>query len=144
MPSKSYHRDADRHGVTVGTVMGWYAERLGYAQDGEFWSIAGLLHDVDYEQWSDEHCVKARELLREAGCTPELIHAVVAHNYGEPGMVEKPEHEMEKVLFACDELTGLSGQPHSSDRRRVRRAWNSRASGSVIRIKTLPPDAPEK
>ncbi len=98
-----------RHAFTVEAVMGWYADALGYSDDKEFWATAGLMHDVDFEQWPDEHCVKAPELLAGAGATPELIHAVCAHGWGMTGTDAKPEHEMEKVLFAANELTGLIG-----------------------------------
>ena len=98
-----------RHALTVEAVMGWYAGALGYSDGEEFWATAGLMHDVDFEQWPDEHCVKAPELLAGAGATPELIHAVCAHGWGMTGTDCKPEQEMEKVLFACDELTGLIG-----------------------------------
>lgn len=96
-----------RHAYTVEAVMGWMAENLGHEADKEFWSLVGLMHDVDFEKWPEEHCVKAPELLREAGFTPEFIHAVCAHGWGMTGTEARPEHEMEKVLFACDELTGL-------------------------------------
>jgi len=98
-----------RHGLTVGVVMGWFAEALGHAEEKEFWSLVGLMHDVDFEKWPEEHCVKAPELLKEAGFTDEFIHAVVCHGWGMTGVEAKPELEMEKVLFACDELTGLIG-----------------------------------
>ena len=96
-----------RHALTVEAVMGWMAQELGHGEDREFWSLVGLMHDVDFEKWPEEHCVKAPELLREAGFTPEFIHAVCAHGWGMTGTDAKPEAEMEKVLFACDELTGL-------------------------------------
>lgn len=96
------------HALTVEAVMGWFAQRLGYGQDAAFWALCGLLHDVDFEQFPQEHCQKAPELLKEIGAEEELIHAVCAHGYGLVSDV-KPEHEMEKVLFACDELTGLIG-----------------------------------
>lgn len=98
-----------RHALTVGHVMGWYADQLGYSEDKDFWSIAGLMHDIDFEMWPEEHCVKAPELLEKAGFTPELIHAVCAHGWDLTGTDAKPEHEMEKVLFAADELTGIIG-----------------------------------
>lgn len=98
-----------RHGITVSAVMGWFADALGHGEEKEFWSLVGLMHDVDFEKWPDEHCVKAPELLKEAGFTPEFIHAVVSHGWGMTGVEVKPELEMEKVLFACDELTGLIG-----------------------------------
>ena len=97
-----------QHALTVEAVMGWYARELGYGEEADFWSMVGLLHDIDFEQWPEEHCQKAPELLREAGADERLIHAVVSHGYGLCADVE-PEHEMEKVLFAVDELTGLIG-----------------------------------
>ena len=88
--------------------MRWYAGQLGYGEDADFWATVGLLHDIDFEMWPEQHCVKAPELLKEAGCGEDLIHAVCSHGYGLCCDV-KPEHEMEKVLFAADELTGLIG-----------------------------------
>ena len=96
-----------QHGLTVEGVLKWYAEELGYREEAEFWGIVGLLHDIDYEQYPEEHCLKAPELLREGGASEELIHAVCSHGYGITDVDVKPEHEMEKVLFAADELTGL-------------------------------------
>ena len=96
------------HSLTVEGVMKWFADDLGYAEDGEFWALCGLLHDIDFEKYPEQHCVKAPELLREGNCSEELIHAVCSHGYGICCDVE-PVHEMEKVLFACDELTGLIG-----------------------------------
>ena len=96
------------HALTVEGVMAWYAGELGYGAQRDFWAMAGLLHDIDFERWPDQHCAKAPELLREAGADEALIHAVVCHGYGLCSDVE-PEHEMEKVLFAADELTGLIG-----------------------------------
>ena len=97
-----------QHALTVEGVMRWYANELGYGQEADFWAMVGLLHDIDFEQWPEEHCQKAPELLREAGAGEELIHAVVSHGYGLCSDVE-PVHQMEKVLFAVDELTGLIG-----------------------------------
>ncbi|WP_125143509.1 hydrolase [Clostridium transplantifaecale] len=96
------------HALTVEGVMRWYAEELGYGEDADFWGIVGLLHDIDFELYPEEHCEKAPELLREGGAEEELIHAVVSHGYG-LRVDTAPEHEMEKVLFASDELTGLIG-----------------------------------
>ena len=96
------------HGLTVGACMKWFAGELGYGDDQDFWEICGILHDIDFEMYPEEHCKKAVELLEKAGAEPEVIHAVCSHGYGECSDV-KPEHEMEKVLFACDELTGLIG-----------------------------------
>ena len=84
------------------------ADELGYGDEADFWAVVGLLHDIDFERWPTEHCKKCVELLREGGADDRLIHAVVCHGYGLCVDV-KPEHEMEKVLFACDELTGLIG-----------------------------------
>ena len=86
--------------------MRWFANELGYGEDADFWAMAGLLHDIDFEMYPEQHCIKAPELLREAGAEEELIHAICSHGYGIACDV-KPEHEMEKVLFAADELTGL-------------------------------------
>ena len=96
------------HGRMVEGTMRYFAKKLGYADEEEFWGIVGLLHDIDFEMWPDEHCKKAPELLREAGVDEDMIHAIVSHGYGLCVDVE-PEKEMEKVLFACDELTGLIG-----------------------------------
>lgn len=96
------------HALTVEGTMRWYARELGYADEEDFWGIVGLLHDIDFEQYPEEHCIKAPELLRAAGVEEELVRAVCSHGYGI--MVDiKPEHRMEKVLFAADELTGLIG-----------------------------------
>lgn len=97
-----------QHALTVEGVMRWYATELGYGEDADFWATVGLLHDIDFEMWPDEHCVKAPELLEKAGCDAEFIHAVCSHGYGLCCDVA-PQHEMEKVLFAADELTGLIG-----------------------------------
>ena len=97
-----------QHALTVEGVMRWYANELGYGEDADFWATAGLLHDIDFEMWPEQHCLKAPELLEKAGCDADLIHAVCSHGYGLVCDVE-PVHEMEKVLFAADELTGLIG-----------------------------------
>jgi predicted hydrolase (HD superfamily) len=95
-----------QHALTVENVMKWYAGQLGYGDDAEYWGIVGLLHDIDFEQYPEQHCIKAPELLREGGVGEDIIHAVCSHGYGITVDV-KPEHEMEKVLYAADELTGL-------------------------------------
>lgn len=97
-----------QHALTVEGVMRWFANELGYGDDADFWATVGLLHDIDFEKWPDEHCQKAPELLREINATDELIHAICSHGYGICSNVE-PTEEMEKVLFAADELTGLIG-----------------------------------
>lgn len=95
-----------RHGRTVEEVMRHFARELGYGEEEEFWGIVGLLHDLDFEMYPEQHCIKSQELMREAGLEEELIHATASHGYGQVCDI-KPEHQMEKVLFACDELTGL-------------------------------------
>ena len=111
---KRYNQDPFhlQHAFTVEAVMKWYANELGYAEDAEYWGIVGLLHDIDFEQYPEEHCLKAPELLREGGVGVDIIHSVVSHGYGITigcgvTLDVAPEHEMEKVLFAADELTGL-------------------------------------
>lgn len=96
------------HGLTVEGVMRWYAKELGYGEDEEFWGQTGLLHDIDFELYPEKHCLKAPELLKEGGVGEDMIHAICSHGYGICCDVE-PVHEMEKVLFAADELTGLIG-----------------------------------
>ena len=97
-----------QHGLTVEKTMRWFANELGYGDEADYWAITGLLHDIDFEQYPEEHCVKASELLREAGVGEDMIHSICSHGYGICCDVE-PELEMEKVLFAADELTGLIG-----------------------------------
>lgn len=88
--------------------MRWYAKELGYGEEEDYWGIVGLLHDIDFEMYPEEHCVKAPELLREAGVGEDMIYSICSHGYGLCCDLE-PKHEMEKVLFASDELTGLIG-----------------------------------
>ena len=95
-----------RHALTVEEVMKWYANDLGYEENSEYWGIVGLLHDIDFEKYPDQHCIKAPELLRKAGVGEDIIHSVCSHGYRITVEI-KPEHEMEKVLYAADELTGL-------------------------------------
>ena len=96
------------HALTVEGVMRWYANETGNGADADFWATAGLLHDIDFELYPEEHCKKAPELLKAGGASDELIHAVCSHGYGICCDVE-PSCEMEKILFAADELTGLIG-----------------------------------
>lgn len=96
------------HALTVEGVMRWYAVETGNGDDADFWATAGLLHDIDFELYPEEHCQKAPELLKDGGASDELIHAVCSHGYGICCDVE-PSCEMEKILFAADELTGLIG-----------------------------------
>ena len=97
-----------KHGVTVGDVMRWYAVELGYGEEADFWQTVGLLHDLDFERWPDEHCTKGIELMRELGLDERIVRACASHGYGLRVDI-KPEHMMEKVLYATDELTGLIG-----------------------------------
>ena len=97
-----------QHAYTVEGVMRWFAVQEGYADEADFWALVGLMHDVDFEQFPEQHCVKAPELLREVGFEDDFIHAVCSHGWGICTDV-KPEHPMEKTLFAVDELTGLIG-----------------------------------
>lgn len=96
------------HGLTLEGVMDWFAREEGYGDEAEFWSLCGLLHDVDFEKYPTEHCKKAPELLAEIHASEEMVHAVCSHAYGSCSDVE-PSHKMEKILFAVDELTGLIG-----------------------------------
>ena len=94
------------HGLTLEGVMAWFAQENG--ENPEFWGLCGLLHDVDFEMYPEEHCVKAPELLAEVGASEEMVHAICSHAYGSCSDVE-PIHLMEKIMFAVDELTGLIG-----------------------------------
>lgn len=97
-----------RHALTVEGVMKYFAEKLGYGDEKEFWGIVGLLHDLDFEKYPEEHCVKEQEIMRERGIDERIIHATASHGYNLRVDI-KPQHEMEKVLYATDELTGLIG-----------------------------------
>ena len=97
-----------RHGLTVEGVMRYFARDLGYGNEEEKWGIVGLLHDLDFEKYPEEHCIKSQEIMRENGIDEDIIHATASHGYNLTVDI-KPEHEMEKVLYAVDELTGLIG-----------------------------------
>ena len=105
---RKYNKDPFhiRHSLTVEGVMSWYATELGYGDEKDYWAQCGLLHDIDFEMWPEEHCQKAPELLKDGGCGDDMIHSICSHGYGICCDVE-PAEEMEKVLFAADELTGL-------------------------------------
>ena len=107
---QKYNKEAFhiQHALTVEGVMRWYANELGYGDDADFWAMAGLLHDIDFEQYPEQHCIKAPDLLAEVNASSELVHAICSHAYGLCCDVE-PVHQMEKVMFAVDELTGLIG-----------------------------------
>ena len=106
---KKYNKDSFhlRHALTVEHMMRWYAAEEGYKDEQDFWGLVGLLHDVDFGQWPEEHCRKAPELLREIEAPDNMVRAICAHGYGMFEGLPKPEHRMEKVLYAADELTGL-------------------------------------
>ena len=97
-----------KHALTVEGVMRWFANELGYTDEQELWGIVGLLHDLDFEQFPDQHCIKEQEIMRERGIDERIVHAAASHGYALTVDI-KPEHEMEKVLYAVDELTGLIG-----------------------------------
>ena len=105
---KEHNKDAFhiQHAITVEAVMKWFAQDQGFGDEAEYWGIVGLLHDIDFEEYPEEHCIKAPELLLAGGVGEDIIHSVVSHGYGITVDV-KPEHQMEKILFAADELTGL-------------------------------------
>ncbi len=105
-----YNQDAFhlQHAQTVEHTMRYFAEKLGYGAKADFWGIVGLLHDLDFEQYPDQHCIKSQEIMRERGIDERIIHATASHGYAITVTIQ-PEHEMEKVLYAVDELTGLIG-----------------------------------
>lgn len=107
---KEYNKDSFhiRHALTVEGVMKYFASKLGYEDEKEFWGIVGLLHDLDFEQYPEEHCIKSQEIMRKRKIDERIIHATASHGYNLTVDI-KPEHEMEKVLYAIDELTGLIG-----------------------------------
>lgn len=105
------HNEGDflrKHGRIVGDVMRWYAEQLGYEEEADYWEAVGILHDLDYEKYPEEHCLKSQEMMRQMGMDERIIRSTASHCFGIHVDIE-PTHEMEKVLFACDELTGLIG-----------------------------------
>lgn len=107
---KKYNKEAFHieHALTVEAVMAHLADTLGYVEEKDYWAMVGLLHDIDFEQYPDEHLEHTPKILREAGVGEDMIHSIVSHGYGICSEVE-PEHQMEKVLFAIDELSGLIG-----------------------------------
>lgn len=108
---REYNREAFhlRHALTVEGIMRYFARELGYAAEEDYWGIVGLLHDLDFEQYPAEHCVKSQEIMRQHGVDENIIRSTASHGWGLTGANIKPEHEMEKVLFAIDELSGLIG-----------------------------------
>lgn len=98
-----------QHADTVSFVMEYFAEKLGFGDEAEFWGLVGLLHDIDFEMYPDEHCVKMQEILSQKGIDEKIIKSAASHGYGLTDVTIKPDHTMEKILFATDELTGLIG-----------------------------------
>ena len=139
---KKYQKDPFhiQHALTVEAVMKWYAKELGYEDEEEYWGIVGLLHDIDFELYPEEHCLKAPELLKAGGVSDDIIHSVCSHGYGiTVGCGEtidvEPVSEMEKVLFAADELTGLiwaaalmrpSGSTKDMELKSLKKKYNSK------------------
>ena len=98
-----------QHGKTVALVMEWFANKLGYEAEADYWKVVGLLHDLDFELYPEEHCVKGQQIMREKGIDESIIRACASHGWGQTAADVEPQHQMEKVLFAVDELTGLIG-----------------------------------
>ena len=107
---REYNKDEFHleHAEIVGKTMRYFAEKLGYGDEADFWEVVGILHDLDFEMYPQEHCIKSQEIMRERGVDERIIHATASHGYAITVDI-KPEHEMEKVLYAVDELTGLMG-----------------------------------
>lgn len=107
---REYNKDEFHleHAEIVGKAMRYFAEKLGYGDEADFWEVVGILHDLDFEMYPQEHCIKSQEIMRERGVDERIIHATASHGYAITVDI-KPEHEMEKVLYAVDELTGLIG-----------------------------------
>lgn len=107
---REYNKDEFHleHAEIVGKTMMYFAEKLGYGDEADFWEVVGILHDLDFEMYPQEHCIKSQEIMRERGVDERIIHATASHGYAITVDI-KPEHEMEKVLYAVDELTGLIG-----------------------------------
>ena len=97
------------HGRIVGEVLRWYATDMGHADEADLWQTVGTLHDLDFERWPEEHCVRAEQLMRDAGIDELVIRACCSHGWGLTGTPYEPESDLEKILFAADELTGLIG-----------------------------------
>lgn len=135
-----FHR---KHGRIVGDVLRWYAISLGYEEEADFWESVGILHDLDFEQWPDRHCTKEQVLLRQRNVDERLIHAVVSHGYMLTVDVE-PTHEMEKVLYAVDELTGLIGAVALMRPSKSVRDMEVNSVRKNTRTKNSPQAAPEK
>ena len=107
---REYNKDEFHleHAEIVGKTMRYFSEKLGYGDEADFWEVVGILHDLDFEMYPQEHCIKSQEIMRERGVDERIIHATASHGYAITVDI-RPEHEMEKVLYAVDELTGLIG-----------------------------------
>ena len=107
---REYNKDEFHleHAEIVGKTMRYFAEKLGYGDEADFWEVVGILHDLDFEMYPQEHCIKSQEIMRERGVDERIIHATASHGYAITVDI-RPEHEMEKVLYAVDEITGLIG-----------------------------------
>ena len=126
------------HAQIVEQTMRYFADKLGYGDEQDFWGIVGLLHDLDFEQFPNQHCIKEQEILRERGVNERIIHATASHGYAITVDIQ-PEHEMEKVLYATDELTGLIGAVAL-----MRPSQSSSPSRRSTRARTSPPAAPAR
>ena len=133
-----------RHALTVEAVMNWFARELGYGEEAAFWAQAGLLHDLDFERYPEEHCVKVREIMEARGLDSALIHAVVSHGWGMTEGDAQPEHEMERVLFAVDELTGLIGAAALMRPSKSVQDMELSSLRKKFKDKSLPPAAPRR
>ena len=131
------------HAQIVEQTMRYFADKLGYGDEQDFWGIVGLLHDLDFEQFPDQHCIKEQEILRERGIDERIIHATASHGYGITVDIQ-PEHEMEKVLYATDELTGLIGAVALMRPSQSVQDLTLNPSRRSTRAKTSPPAAPGK
>lgn len=142
---KKYNNDPFhiQHALTVEAVMKWYANELGYGDDAEYWGIVGLLHDIDFELYPNQHCIKALELLRAGGVSEDIIHGVVSHGYGITVDVA-PEHEMEKCCLPPMSLPVLSGLLHLCAHPKAQRIWSLNPLRKNTRAKDLLPAVPGK
>ena len=132
-----------KHAYIVSDVMGWFAEQLGYGEEKEFWSIVGLLHDLDFEQYPDQHCIKSQEIMRARGVDEAIIHATASHGYGITVDIQPESHQMEKVLFATDEAhrSHRSGGHHAAVQECVRsggQIGEEKVQGQAVSRRLLP------
>lgn len=131
------------HAEIVGNTMKYFAEKLGYGDEKDFWEVVGILHDLDFEMYPDEHCIKEQEIMRERGVDERIIHATASHGYAITVDIE-PEHEMEKVLYAVDELTGLIGAVVLMRPSKSVQDLEVKSVKKNLKVKGLPQAAPGK